>query len=137
MKKQLHFMSGVPRSGSTVLAAILNQNPETHVSTTSGVVFALDALANVWHSQDLLGENDKERTKLAGTMGAVLDTFYEDCEEPVIIDKGRGWPIPTILSAMTQVLGEKPKIIATVRSIPDCMASLVRIAKPDDLDEFI
>ena len=137
MKKQIHFMSGVPRSGSTVLAAILNQNKHTHVSTTSGVVFALDALANVWHSQGLLGENDKERTKLARTMGAVLDTFYEDVEEPVIIDKGRGWPIPTILSAMTQVLGEKPKIVATVRSIPDCMASYVRVAKPDDLDEFI
>ena len=130
-------MSGVPRSGSTVLAAILNQNKQTHVSTTSGLVFALDALANVWHSQGLLGENDKERTKLSRTMGAVIDTFYEDYEEPVIIDKGRGWPIPTILSAMTQVLGEKPKIIATVRSIPDCMASLVRVAKPDDLDEFI
>jgi len=137
MKKQIHFLSGVPRSGSTVLAAILNQNKQTHVSTTSGVVFALDALANVWHSQGLLGENDKERTKLSRTMGAVVDTFYEDYEEPVIIDKGRGWPIPTILSAMTQVLGEKPKIIATVRSIPDCMASLVRVAKPDDLDEFI
>ena len=137
MKKQIHFLSGVPRSGSTVLAAILNQNKQTHVSTTSGVVFALDALANVWHSQGLLGENDKDRTKLARTMGAVIDTFYEDYEEPVIIDKGRGWPIPTILSAMTQVLGEKPKIIATVRSIPDCMASFVRIAKPDDLDEFI
>jgi len=130
-------MSGVPRSGSTVLAAILNQNKQTHVSTTSGVVFALDALANVWHSQGLLGENDKERTKLSRTMGAVIDTFYEDVEEPVIIDKGRGWPIPTILSAMTQVLGEKPKIVATVRSIPDCMASFVRVAKPDDLDEFI
>jgi hypothetical protein len=137
MKKQIHFMSGVPRSGSTVLAAILNQNKQTHVSTTSGVVFALDALANVWHSQGLLGENDKERTKLSRTMGAVFDTFYEDVEEPVIIDKGRGWPIPTILSAMTQVLGEKPKIVATVRSIPDCMASFVRVAKPDDLDEFI
>ena len=130
-------MSGVPRSGSTVLAAILNQNKQTHVSTTSGLVFALDALANVWHSQGLLGENDKERTKLSRTIGAVIDTFYEDYEEPVIIDKGRGWPIPTILSAMTQVLGEKPKIVATVRSIPDCMASLVRVAKPDDLDEFI
>ena len=130
-------MSGVPRSGSTVLAAILNQNKQTHVSTTSGLVFALDVLANVWHSEELLGENDKERTKLAQIMGAVIDTFYEDCEEPVIIDKGRGWPIPTILNAMTQVLGKKPKIVATVRSIPDCMASLVRVAKPDDLDEFI
>ena len=55
-------MSGVPRSGSTVLAAILNQNPETHVSTTSGLVHAVDSLANIWHSQGLLGENDKERT---------------------------------------------------------------------------
>jgi hypothetical protein len=137
MKAQLHFMSGVPRSGSTVLAAILNQNKQTHVSTTSGLVFALDALANVWHSQALLGENDKERTRLSQTMGAVIEAFYEDVEEPVIIDKGRGWPIPTIMQAMSQVIGAKPKIIATVRSIPDCMASFVRVAKPDDLDEFI
>ena len=137
MKAQLHFMSGIPRSGSTVLAAILNQNKQTHVSTTSGLVFALDALANVWHSQALLGENDKERTKLSQTMGAVLDTFYEEVDAPVIIDKGRGWPIPTIMQAMSQVIGEKPKIIATVRSVPDCMASFVRVAKPDDLDEFM
>ena len=130
-------MSGVPRSGSTVLAAILNQNKQTHVSTTSGLVFALDALANVWHSQGLLGENDKERTRLSQTMCAVIEAFYEDVEEPVIIDKGRGWPIPTIMQAMSQVIGAKPKIIATVRSIPDCMASFVRVAKPDDLDEFI
>ena len=130
-------MSGVPRSGSTVLAAILNQNKQAHVSTTSGLVFALDALANVWHSQALLGENDKERTRLSQTMCAVIEAFYEDVEEPVIIDKGRGWPIPTIMQAMSQVIGEKPKIIATVRSIPDCMASFVRVAKPDDLDEFI
>ena len=38
---------------------------------------------------------------------------------------------------MTQVLGHKPKIIATVRSIPDCMASFVRVAKPENLDEFM
>ena len=137
MKKQIHFLSGVPRSGSTVLAAILNQNKQTHVSTTSGLVFALDALANVWHSQKLLSDNDKGRIKLAQTMGATIDTFYEDREEPVIIDKGRGWPIPAIMQAMSKVIGEKPKIIATVRSIPDCMASFVRVANPDDLDEFI
>jgi hypothetical protein len=45
MKKTLHFLSGVPRSGSTVLAAILNQNSQTNVSTTSGLVHALDGLA--------------------------------------------------------------------------------------------
>ena len=137
MNKTLHFLSGIPRSGSTVLAAILNQNPATHVSTTSGLVHALDGLANTWHSAGLLNENDPDRTKLAQTMRGLIDSYYEEIPKPIIIDKGRGWPIPTILQAMSQVLQHKPKIIATVRSVPDCMASFVRVAKPDNLDEFM
>lgn len=137
MNKTLHFLSGVPRSGSTVLAAILNQNPTTHVSTTSGLVHALDGLANTWHSAGLLNENDKDRTKLAQTMRGMIDAFYEDTDKPVVIDKSRGWPIAQIMGAMTQVLGRPPKIIATVRSVPDCAASFVRIEKPKDLDHFM
>jgi len=141
MKKTLHFLSGIPRSGSTVLAAILNQNLATHVSTTSGLVHALDGLANTWHSQGLLNENDADRAKLAQTMRGMIDAFYDDTDKPVVIDKGRGWPIPIIMQAMAQVLGHKPKIIATVRPVPDCMASFVRVAKPSNpefnLDDFI
>lgn len=137
MNKTLHFLSGIPRSGSTVLAAILNQNPMTHVSTTSGLVHALDGLANTWHSAGLLNENDPERTKLAQTMRGAIDAFYEDTEAPVIIDKSRGWPIAQIMAAMSQVLGHQPKIIATVRSVPDCAASFIRVAKPENLDEFM
>lgn len=137
MKKTLHFLSGIPRSGSTVLAAILNQNPMTHVSTTSGLVHALDGLANTWHSAGLLNENDPERKLLAQTMRGAIDAFYEDTEAPVVIDKSRGWPIAQIMAAMGQVLNRTPKIIATVRSVPDCAASFIRIAKPEDLDEFM
>jgi hypothetical protein len=137
MNKTLHFLSGIPRSGSTVLAAILNQNPATHVSTTSGLVHALDGLANTWHSAGLLNENDPDRSKLAQSMRGLIDSYYEEIPKPIIIDKGRGWPIPTIMQAMSQVLQHKPKIIATVRSIPDCMASFVRVAKPENLDEFM
>jgi hypothetical protein len=137
MNKTLHFLSGIPRSGSTVLAAILNQNPMTHVSTTSGLVHALDGLANTWHSAGLLNENDPERTKLAQTMRGAIDAFYEDTDAPVIIDKSRGWPIAQIMAAMSQVLGHQPKIIATVRSVPDCAASFIRVAKPENLDEFM
>ena len=137
MNKTLHFLSGIPRSGSTVLAAILNQNPMTHVSTTSGLVHALDGLANTWHSAGLLNENDPERKKLAQTMRGAIDAFYEDTTAPVIIDKSRGWPIAQIMAAMSQVLGHQPKIIATVRSVPDCAASFIRVAKPENLDEFM
>jgi hypothetical protein len=137
MNKTLHFLSGIPRSGSTVLAAILNQNPMTHVSTTSGLVHALDGLANTWHSQGLLNENDPERNKLAQTMRGAIDAFYNDTDKPVIIDKSRGWPISQIMAAMGQVLDRQPKIVATVRSVPDCAASFLRVAKPDNLDEFM
>lgn len=137
MNKQLYFLSGIPRSGSTVLAAILNQNPDTHVSTTSGLVLALDALANGWHQQHLLNTTDPNREKLAQTMRGMIDSFYEDVDKPVIIDKSRGWPVPIIMSAMSQVLKDKPKIIATVRSVADCMASFIRIAQPDDLEKFM
>jgi hypothetical protein len=138
LPKRLHFLSGLPRSGSTVLAAILNQNPQTHVSTTSGLGAALDALATAWHKERLLDENDKPRTKLAKAMRGVIAGYYDEVTtKPVVIDKARAWPMPIIVGAMEQVFGVKPRIIATVRSVPDCMASFVRVAKPIDLDEFV
>ena len=132
----LHFLCGLPRSGSTVLAAVLNQNPQTHVTSTSGLVFALDGLANTWCKASLLSDNDPNRDKLADTMKRIIDGFYET-KKPVVIDKSRSWPVPTVMSAMSKVLGRKPKFIATVRSVPDCMASFVRVAKPANLDEFM
>jgi len=132
----LNFLSGLPRSGSTVLAAILNQNTDVHVSTTSGLVYALDSLANIWSESNLLGENDPERKKLVKTMRGTIDAFY-DVPESVVIDKARTWPLKVILGAMHQVLDKQPKIIATVRNIPECAASFVRLAKPEDLDEFM
>ena len=70
-------------------------------------------------------------------MRGVIDAFYDTTDKPVVIDKARNWPIPVIMQSMAQVLGHKPKIIATVRSIPDCMASFVRVAKPENMDEFL
>jgi hypothetical protein len=137
MNKNLHFLSGIPRSGSTVLAAILNQHPSIHVSTTSGLVHALDGVANTWAQAALLNANDPAREQLARVMRGMVDAFYEDVEKPTVLDKSRGWPIAQIMHAMGMVLKHPPKIIATVRSVPDCAASFVRIAKPDDLDAFV
>ncbi len=133
----LHFLSGIPRSGSTVLAAVLNQHPQLHVSTTSGLVFALDGLANTWHSTPLLLQNDPDRARLAAAMRGLISGYYGEQSKPAVLDKSRGWPVPIIMQAMRQVLGRRPRIVATVRSIPDCMASFVRIAKPDNLDEWM
>ena len=133
----LHFLSGIPRSGSTLLAAILNQNPATHVSTTSGLVNALDGLATTWANGHLLNTGDPDRETLVRVMRSVIQSFYEGTDASTVIDKSRGWQTPVIIHSMRTVLGRDPKIIATVRSVPECAASFVRVAKPDDLDDFI
>jgi len=35
--KEIYFINGMPRSGSTLLCNILAQNPEFHVTPTSGL----------------------------------------------------------------------------------------------------
>ncbi|MFI4962819.1 MAG: sulfotransferase [Legionellales bacterium] len=137
MKKTLHFLSGLPRSGSTVLAAILNQNPSVAVSTTSGLSHVLDTIATAWSNNPLLDKKDETRELLSRVMRGVIDANYETCDKPIILDKSRTWPLPFIISAMTKVLNRPVKIIATVRSIPDCASSFIRLAKPENLDDFI
>lgn len=36
--KKYYFISGLPRSGSTLLANILAQNPRFHATATSGIL---------------------------------------------------------------------------------------------------
>jgi hypothetical protein len=133
----MHFLSGLPRSGSTVLAAILNQNPLVHVTPTSGLISIMGAVAEKWERDESIhvqGRNDDDMIRmLRGLMQAKNETITK----PVIIDKNRGWPAPPIMKTMTKVLGQKPKIIATVRSVPDCIASFVRVVKPDNVQKFL
>ena len=52
---KFYFDCGLPRSGSTLLTALLNQNPDIHAGTLSPV-FEL-----MYFSDDILKENKHER----------------------------------------------------------------------------
>lgn len=133
----LYFLSGLPRSGSTVLAAILNQHPDLYVSPTSGLIDLMGNLANSWQNNPTNAVQGRDDQEICNLLLAVAEAKYEHVNKEHIIDKSRGWPDPNIMDQMEQVLGCPPKIIATVRSVPDCAASFVRIKKPEDKDTFI
>lgn len=133
----LYFLSGLPRSGSTLLAAILNQHPDVHVTPTSGLIDLMGNVVNVWENNPTLHVQQTSDDEVIRLLKSVATAKYEHIEKPVVIDKSRGWPAPQIMKTMSRVLGEEPKIIATVRNVPDCAASFVRIAKPDDVGEFL
>ena len=139
--KNIHFLAGLPRSGSTVLAGILNQHPEIHASATSGLldmlVGTLRAWADSFSAQAAAIPKEESELEVQRILRTICDEKYSHIDKPIIIDKARSWASSINIPTMAKILGRKPKIIATVRNIPDCVASMVRIAKPDDVNHFL
>jgi hypothetical protein len=138
--KNIYFLSGLPRSGSTVLAAILNQNPKIHTTATSGLIDMLVGTLKAWAdsmAMQAIPDKIESEKEIRQILHAICEAKYENISKPIILDKARGWSNDMNIQTMAKVFGYKPKIIATVRNIPDCVASMVRVAKPDNLEEFL
>lgn len=133
----LCFLSGLPRSGSTVLSSLLNQHPDIHSTSTSGLIEILGSVCMTWENSPSTLAQNQEKKEVHKLMASIIDAKYEHIKKQVIIDKNRGWVNPQIMKTMTDVLGYRPKIIATVRSTADCATSFIRLVNPDDVGDFL
>jgi hypothetical protein len=135
--KLLYFLSGLPRSGSTVLSSILNQHPDVHSTSTSGLIDLMGSLCMAWQSSPAVHTQNSNKEEVYSLLRSLMTAKYENTSKDIIIDKSRGWTDPTIMNTMEAVLGQPPKIIATVRHPAECAASFIRVAKPQDLQSFL
>lgn len=124
MTKQYHFMSGLPRSGSTLLASILNQNPEVYVTPTSPMLNVAVSMQRAWDEDPTVKAN-RFPEQINNLTKAILPAFWEHRTESIIIDKGRGWTknVPNA----TKLFNQKIKLIINVRDLPSIMASWLSI----------
>jgi hypothetical protein len=138
--KQFYFLSGLPRSGSTVLAAILNQHPDMHTSSTSGLLDMMFGTFQAW-KKSLSSQADASEQagelEIKRILRNIAEAKYAHVDKPIILDKSRGWCDATTMQVAAEVFEVKPKIIATVRDVPDCAASFLRAAKPKDKEDFL
>ena len=132
LKKKIHFVSSLPRSGSTLFCNILAQNPKFHSTHTSG---CLDTLFNVRNSWDKVIEHKAHPMPEAksNVMKAILSAYYQDVTKDVIFDKSRGWL--AYLEMTEALLEDKAKIIVNVRPIPDILSSLEKIYRATAVDK--
>jgi hypothetical protein len=78
-----HFISGLPRSGSTLLAALLRQNPRFHAGMTSPVGTLFTGMLNQFSAGSEFGpviDQPLRRRLLRG----LFDAYYADRVRPVI-----------------------------------------------------
>jgi sulfotransferase len=124
MQHGIHFISGLPRSGSTLLAGILRQNPAVHAGITSPVGELFIALLRHMsqHNQfALFIEEAQRKAVLAG----LFKNYYQDIQATkLVFDTNRLWC--SKLPALAALFPEA-KVIACVRHIPWVLDSVERL----------
>ena len=119
-----HFISGLPRAGSTLLAAILRQNPRFEAGMTSpvGGLFS-NLIASVSAGSEMAPMvSPSQRRRLSR---ALFDAYYEELPETteVIFDTNRAWTAS--LSALSELF-PAAKVLCCVRDVAWIMDSLER-----------
>lgn len=126
MNAAIHFISGLPRSGSTLLSALLRQNPRFHASMTGPMAPMLESLLRnmSMRNENAVFIDDKMREAI---LRAVVSTYY--AARPagdVVFDTNRIWcaKLPLI-----SALFPKAKVICCVREVPDVYDSVERLVR--------
>ncbi len=130
MVVKLHVISGLPRSGSTLLAALLRQNPRFDAAVSSPVVSLVETLRQRMSATGGLGVffDDSRREKL---LRAVFDAYYDGTSnDSVVFDTNRTWTgqIPLLAT-----LYPRSRIICCVREIGWIIDSIERLLHKNPL----
>lgn len=121
--KQLVALSGLPRTGSTLLTSILSQNP----TIAAGPNSPLCQLA--W---DLAVSAERAAAEQMAASGRTVPqllrqfatAFYADTTQPIVVDKCRSWTLEPNMK-MLRAMTPDPKVIVMVRPLEQVVASLV------------
>lgn len=126
MQNGIHFISGLPRSGSTLLAALLRQNPAFHAGMTSPVGAMYTALEGAMSRRNetaVFIDDQARRDVLRG----VFDSYYRRVhEQKVVFDTNRLWCAK--LPALTRLF-PNARIVCCVRNVAWIMDSVEQLVR--------
>lgn len=116
--KHYYFISGLPRSGSTLLSAILRQNPEFYADIASPVeALTSNSIDILTSSESNLIATEERRKNL---MYGIFEGYYKHLEKPIVFDSSRGW---TKRTNFLKSLFPYTKILCLVRDIVSILNS--------------
>lgn len=126
MERKIHFISGLPRSGSTLLSAILRQNPRFHAAMSSPVAQIFNASLSAMGAGNEFSIFMTERQKQDILKGIFEGYYREVSADSVVFDTNRLWTsrLPALLR-----LHPGAKVICCLRNpawILDSIETLIR-----------
>lgn len=123
-------MSGLPRTGSTLLSSILSQNPAIHSEGNSAVC---QLIADIHVSCNTAAKEQLEANNRIYTehdiISSIPDIYYKNVTSEYVFDKCRSWTVPTNINLIRNHICPIPKIIVLVRPIDEIVRSFVHLYK--------
>jgi sulfotransferase len=123
--ESIHFISGLPRSGSTLLSALLRQNPRFEAGMSGPLAGLFGALLGEMSARNEFSVfiDDAKRQRI---LHGLFDNFYAECPAEVIFDTSRAWC--QWMPAIAQLFPEA-KVIACVRDLAWIVDSIERLVQ--------
>jgi sulfotransferase len=133
MIKKIIGLSGLPRSGSTLLSSILSQNPDIHAEGNSAVCQLMwDAQCSVLGTanQQLVASN-KLDTGIE-LIKNIPNIYYKDVTASTVIDKCRSWTLPDNMAMLNKYFEHKPKVLVLERPLVEIVRSFVALRQANN-----
>lgn len=122
---QYHFISGLPRSGSTLLTSILNQNPRFHSTISNPLARFVRSIIIESHAGPgyHLQCHESKRIEL---IQALIKTYHGEYQSEVCFNTNRGWT--NLLPQLEQAFPSSKLILCTrdIRWILDSFEKLFK-----------
>ena len=120
---KVFFLCAMPRSGNTLFASIMNQNPDVAVTANSITLDIIEALFLL--QQEGGFRNFPDHESYNQVMDIVFPTYYKNWSYKYIIDRG---PVATDgnLFLMQKHFKQPIKCIVLLRDVVDVLASYIK-----------
>lgn len=130
--KKYYFMGGLPRSGSSLLSAILNQNPNVYSGPSSPVLGFMVGM------EQMIASNELHRAYpnaegVSNIQKSLIKNYYKNINQPIIIDKNREWT--TQIQGIELFINPQAKIICPVRDISEILTSFIKLIHNNPYEE--
>jgi sulfotransferase len=132
--KQFCFLSGVPRSGSTLFATLMAQNPNIHTTPTSPLLDLLLATKQTWKQVSTYQKNIHPK-QYSNIERGIIAGCYRHIDKPIILEKHRSWV--KYGEYIQKTFNITPKIICTTRRISEVLASFILIIDKSNTITYI
>lgn len=123
-------MAGMPRSGGTVLSAILNQN-STFCSPPISPLFKMYARIVNSHTEPENIDFNRD-SHILDVYELLGQNFYKNNNSEYIVDRNLNWTSPIGVEMISKFINNNVKIICPVRNIVDILASYDTIINAND-----